>query len=513
MSDTLRVILGDQLSHSISSLRDATPGRDVILMCEVDDEATYVRHHPKKIVLVLAAMRHFAGELAKRGYTVRYVRLDDPGNTGSIAGEVARATRALAIDRIIVTRPGEHRVLESMSTWQSRLDVNVDLRDDDRFLVDLAWFDTWANKRESLRMEHFYRQVRKRLGILMDGDQPAGGRWNFDADNRRRLPPDIAPPRPPSFKPDAITRKVISLVKRRFPDHFGEIEPFGLAVTRKQALATLDDFVANRLPRFGDFQDAMKQGEPALFHSLLSTSLNIGLLEPAEVVEAAESAFRAGHASINSVEGFIRQVAGWREYVRGVYWLAMPGYRDRNALDARRHLPGLYWGGETRMNCLAQCVDETRRNAYAHHIQRLMVLGNFALLCGIDPVEVNEWYLAVYADAFEWVELPNVTGMVLFADDGFLASKPYAAGGAYINRMSDYCRACHYKVDRKNGDAACPFNYLYWSFLDRHRDKLRGNQRLAMPYRSLERMSNDKLGAIRHDSREFLTRLDAGAVV
>jgi deoxyribodipyrimidine photolyase-related protein len=280
-------------------------------------------------------------------------------------------------------------------------------------------------------------------------------------------------------------------------------------VTREQALQALQHFVSQALPRYGDYQDAMRSGEPWLFHSLLSTSLNIGLLLPAEVCEAAIAQWRAGTAPLNAVEGFVRQILGWREYVRGLYWAWMPGYAESNHLQAQRPLPAFFWTGNTSLRCLSQVIHETRRNAYAHHIQRLMITGNFALLAGLAPAEVEQWYLAVYADAFDWVELPNTHGMVLHADGGLLASKPYAASGAYISRMSDYCKGCAYNPKLKTGAKACPFNYLYWDFLLRNREKLAGNVRLAMPYRSLQNMDAAKLTQIREDSLLFLSSLDA----
>ncbi|KAA3624283.1 MAG: cryptochrome/photolyase family protein [Proteobacteria bacterium] len=506
----MRIVLGDQLANSVSALRDVDLERDVILMAEVAEEATCVKHHRKKLAFVFSAMRHFSAALADDGATVRYIRLDDSGNTGSLGGEVRRAVVDLNPVRVVATHPGEYRLLGEMKNWRRDLGIPMEIRADDRFLVSLDDFRTWADGRRTLRMENFYRETRKQLDVLMDGSEPAGGRWNFDAENRKRLPDDEHSPPPRRFCPDDISREVIDLVARNFKDHFGDLEPFDLGVTRAQALLALDDFICNRLTGFGDYQDAMRQKEPVLFHSVLSCYLNVGLLNPMEVVEAAEASWRTGRAPLNAVEGFVRQVVGWREYVRGVYWLRMPAYADRNYLDAGRALPEFYWNGETRMNCLRQCIGETKRNAYAHHIQRLMVLGNFALLVGADPTEVNEWYLVVYADAYEWVELPNVTGMILLADGGYLASKPYAAGGAYINRMSDYCRHCEYEVSRKSGESACPFNYLYWDFLDRNRDKLAANPRLAMPYRTLDRMDRAKIGSVRADTRRFLERLDAG---
>lgn len=507
---TLRLILGDQLSHNIASLKDADKARDVVMLCEVWEEATYVKHHKKKIAFLFSAMRHFAQELEKDGWRVYYTRLDDPENAGSFAAEVARVAKLVKADKVVTCFPGEYRVLQSMQGWQDKLGIAVDILPDDRFLSTPEDFAKWAEGRTTLRMEFFYREMRRRYNILMNGDEPEGGQWNYDAENRK--PPDDAGmfrSEPLFFKPDQITRDCMTLVGERFADHFGDLEPFHYAVTRQQALKALDQFIAERLPLFGDYQDAMQQGNPWMYHSLLSAYINCGLLDPLEVVAAAESAYRDGDAPLNATEGFIRQIIGWREYVRGIYWLKMPGYDDENALNATRPLPWLYWSGETRMNCLHQCVKETRENAYAHHIQRLMVLGNFALLAGLDPKDVNEWYLVVYADAYEWVELPNVSGMILFADGGYLASKPYAASGAYINKMSDYCKNCSYNVAKKEGPDACPFNYLYWDFLIRNKDKLQRNPRLAMPYRTLARMDPARVAQVVADSQRFLGTLDA----
>jgi deoxyribodipyrimidine photolyase-related protein len=341
----------------------------------------------------------------------------------------------------------------------------------------------------------------------MDGPEPAGGRWNFDHDNRKRLPAGLAPPARPRPEPDPVTREVMDLVARRFPDHFGDLEPFAWPVTRARALEALRHFVDDCLPRFGDYQDAMSRGEPFLFHALLAPALNIGLLTPEEACRAAEDAWREGRAPLNAVEGFIRQILGWREYVRGLYWLYMPDYADTNELEATRDLPAFYWTGETDMACLRACVSDTRRHAYAHHIQRLMVLGNFALLAGVAPRQIEEWFLMVYADAFEWVELPNVHGMATFADGGLMGSKPYAASGAYIDRMSDYCGGCRYDVSAKGGEGACPFNPLYWDFLMRNEERLARNPRLAMPYRTLARMSPARRAEIRADAARFLASL------
>jgi deoxyribodipyrimidine photolyase-related protein len=500
---TLRVLFGDQLTRSIASLADLSPD-DVILMVEVAEETTYVPHHRQKIALILSAMRHFAAELEVEGLRVDYVRLDDPDNTGSFSGEVARAVRRCAPDRIVVTEPGEWRVLAAMRTWSEETGVPVDIRDDDRFFYPRDRFRRWAGDRRSLRMEFFYRDMRRATGILMDGRDPVGGQWNLDAENRKALPKGVRPPNRRRFEPDATTRAVIDLVARRFPDNFGDLEPFGWAVTRADALEALAHFVADCLPRFGDYQDAMRAGDPFLFHSVLSPYINLGLLTPREVCAAAEAAFHGGAAPLNAVEGFIRQILGWREYVRGLYWLGMPDYATTNALDARRPLPAFYWTGDTDLACIANVVGDVRRTGYAHHIQRLMVTGTFALLAGLAPDEVEAWYLAVFVDAYDWVELPNVHGMILYADGGLLASKPYAASGAYIDRMSDYCRGCRYDPKVKNGADACPFNPLYWAFLIRNEKHLAGNPRLAMPYRTLAGFAPGRRAQIMREAEAFL---------
>ena len=510
---SLVLVLGDQLSPALSSLERANPASDRVLMVEVVAEATYVRHHKKKIAFVFSAMRHFAQELRQAGWTVDYVKLDDPGNTGSFGGEVARACARLAPQRLLVTEPGEWRVLEEIRAWRAALGVPVDILTDTRFFCQLSEFRTWAEGRRQLRMEHFYRDLRRRTGLLMDGEEPAGGKWNFDAANRRPAKPDLFLPRPKRFAPDGITRDVLSLVAERFAGHVGDLEPFWFAVTRRQAEAACDHFLKEALAGFGTYQDAMLSGQKFLFHSVLSAYLNAGLLDARTLCGKVEAAWRAGRAPLNAAEGFIRQILGWREYVRGIYWLKMPGYIKMNALGATRSLPDFYWTGKTRMHCLSEAVSQTLEEAYAHHIQRLMITGNFALLAGIDPHQVHEWYLTVYADAYEWVEAPNTLGMSQFADGGLLGSKPYMSGGNYINKMSDYCRACAYDVRGKTGEGACPFNALYWNFLDRHIKVLGGNPRLARPYAIWSSMPAEKRKALRASAAAFLQKLEGGETV
>ncbi len=503
----LRLVLGDQLSADVAALRDGDPARDVVLMVEVAEETTYVPHHKQKIAFVLSAMRHFAAELSDAGWTVDYVHLEDPGNTGSFTGEVERAVERHRATRVVTTEPGEWRVLSMMRNWPDRLGIAVEIAEDDRFFASRGRFRRWAEDRNAFRMEWFYREMRRETGILMDGGKPVGGDWNFDKENRKALPARLVPPRRRRFEPDATTQEVLDLVARRFPDNFGDLEPFGWAVTRKDALRALDHFVRDCLPLFGDYQDAMKTGEPFLYHSVISPYLNAGLLTAREVCAAAEAAFHAGRAPINAVEGFIRQILGWREYVRGIYWLEMPAYAETNRLGADRPLPWFYWSGETDMNCLAESIGDVRRTAYGHHIQRLMVTGLFGLLAGVRPAELEAWYLAVFVDAYDWVELPNVHGMVLFADGGLLGSKPYAASGAYIDRMSDYCAGCRFDPKIKTGPGACPFNPLYWDFLLRNEDHLAGNPRMAMPYRTLAKMTQEARATIRADAAAILDGL------
>ena len=505
-------VLGDQLSATLASLRDADRASSVVLMMEVAEETRYVRHHQAKIVLILSAMRHFAAALERAGWRVDYIRLDDPANRGSFTGEVERAVERHRPDRIRIVEPGEYRVREAIRGWEAAFGVPIELLDDDRFLCPLPDFLTWsAAQNGRLVMENFYRLMRRRTGLLMEpSGKPTGGKWNFDHDNRGG-PPAAAPPPPLGFAPDPTTREVIALVEQRFAGHFGSVASFALPVTATQARALLADFVATRLPRFGQHQDAMLEGADYLYHAGISTSLNCGLLLPGEACAAAEAAFHSGAAPLNAVEGFIRQILGWREYIRGMYWREMPALGEENYLGADRALPEFYWTGDTAMACLADAVRNTRDNAYAHHIQRLMVLGNFAMLAGIEPRQVADWFLVVYADAYEWVEHPNVLAMSQFADGGRLATKPYAASGAYIDRMSNHCKGCRFDVKQKLGPDACPFNALYWDFLARNETRLGGNPRLFNSFSTWRRMSEEARVALRAKAAETLAGLEPAA--
>ncbi|OBV12073.1 cryptochrome/photolyase family protein [Erythrobacter dokdonensis] len=508
-SPILVPVLGDQLSRNISSLDGLSPAQTRILMMEVWDEATYVKHHKQKIVLIFAAMRHFAAELRAEGWQVDYIRLDDPENTGSFTGEVVRAVERHAPSEVRVTESGEWRVARAMEEWEGRLPCPVTILPDTRFIATHADFRNFADGRKHLTMEYFYREMRRKTGLLMRRDgNPEGDQWNLDAENREPPKEGLRAPPAPKFTPDETTRAVIELVGTRFADHFGDLEPFGWPVTRDEALEAAEAFFTRRLALFGPYQDAMVHGEDDLYHSMLSTSLNIGLLDPLELCRRAEDEYRAGRAPLNSVEGFIRQIIGWREYVRGFYWHQMPDLAEANELAANRPLPEFFWTGKTDMRCLADCIRTTREDAHAHHIQRLMVLGNFCLLAGINPRDVQDWYLAVYADAYEWVELPNVSGMILYADGGNLATKPYAASGNYINKMSNYCKECSYSVSKKTGEGACPFNPLYWHFMDRHRDRLESNHRIGRIYATWDRMDDEKKSDYLESAQKFLDSLE-----
>ncbi|MDJ0275228.1 cryptochrome/photolyase family protein [Sphingomonas sp. 2R-10] len=508
MERVLIPVLGDQLSPGLSSLADADPEHTTILMMEVVEEATYVRHHPRKIAFLFAAMRHHAAALSEKGWSVDYVRLDDPDNAGSFTAEVARAVERHDPSRIVVTEAGEWRVQAMLDAWETLFGIPVSIRPDTRFLCSHDRFTQWADDRRELRMEFFYREMRRETGLLMDGDKPVGGKWNFDHDNRKPATRDLLMPRPLSFKPDDVTQEVLALVGERFGHHAGTLDGFDFAVTRKDALRQQRAFLAHALPGFGDNQDAMLTDEPYLWHAVLSPYINAGLLDPIDLCRAVEKEYATGKVPINAAEGFIRQIIGWREFVRGIYWREGPDYVTRNFLNAKRDLPGFYWTGETDMHCLSQAIGQTLSNAYAHHIQRLMVTGNFALLIGAEPQQVHRWYLEVYADAYEWVELPNTLGMSQFGDGGLLGSKPYASSGAYIDRMSDYCGHCRYDVKQRTGPDACPFNALYWDFLVRNRGKFGNNPRMAMPYRTWDKMAGDTQRELRGQAKGFLKALD-----
>lgn len=495
----LVLVLGDQLNRDSAAFDGWDASQDVVWMAEVAGEATHVWNHKARIAVFLAAMRHFRDALRDEGVRVEYRELDQRGNQGDFVGELKAAVRRLRPRKLVMVTPGEWRVRELFTAAADELELELELREDRHFYCSPAEFTKHAAGRKQLRLEFFYRELRKRHAVLMDGDQPVGGAWNYDSENRgtfgKRGPQSVPAPR--RFAPDELTKDVLKLVEKRFSDHPGQLDRFDWPVTPRDAELALQDFIQHRLPQFGDYQDAMWTGEPLLYHSRLSVALNLKLLDPRDVVAAAVDAYRRGAAPLNSVEGFVRQILGWREYVRGVYWLLMPEYLERNELDAHEPLPAFYWTGDTSMNCLRQAIGQTLETGYAHHIQRLMVTGLFSLLLGVDPVAVHAWYLAVYVDAVEWVELPNSLGMSQFADGGVMASKPYVATGKYIQRMSNYCSSCAHDPSVAVGPNACPFTTLYWDFLQRHAPRLQSNNRMSMQLRNLQRKQPDELAAIR----------------
>ena len=506
-------ILGDQLSESLASLAAIDRHDDLVFLCEVREEATYVAHHPKKIAFLFSAMRHFAAQLNALGYRVRYTRYDDAANTGSFESELRRAVQEENISEVHIVHPGEWRVLQKIITLKDELAIPLYLHEDTRFLCSTDEFHAWAKDKKQLRMEFFYRMMRQKHNLLMDDrGRPVGGDWNYDKQNRKNANHITAFPDRLTHPLDEISAEVLNLVEKEFSNHFGQLRPFNFAVTREQALYEAHYFIEYCLPFFGDYQDAMRANEASLYHAKLSFYLNAGLLLPLELCHLAEDAFKQHKAPLNAVEGFIRQISGWREYVRGIYWLFMPEYGDRNFFEASRPLPSLFWGKDTQMFCMKEVVRQTQVEAYSHHIQRLMITGNFALLAGLNPQEVCEWYLAVYADAFEWVELPNTLGMALFADGGLMASKPYAASGNYIHKMSDFCKSCAYNPRDAVGKNACPFNSLYWNFIDQHQDRLRSNPRLHYAYLNWDKMDQHKKQNILARAADVLTSLDAGSL-
>lgn len=509
----LRLILGDQMDAKSAIFDDADADGDTFLMAEVLEESTHVPSHRQRTVLFLSAMRHFAEVVRGRGFRVRYVELDDPANTQTLGGELGRAAAELEPAGVAVVLPGDHRVAADLAAAADRADLPLDILPDRHYFVSPEDYAEFLGKKSTTRMEFFYRWMRKRVGVLMDGAKPVGGEWNYDADNRGTFAKGeggLAMPPPLRFKPDAITRAVIKAVAKALPDNPGDPAAFDWPVTAENGEAALDDFIKHRLPLFGRYQDAMLNGQPWLYHSVISCALNLKLIDPRDVVARAEGAYGAGKAPLEAVEGFIRQVLGWREFIRGTYFRQGPGYRESNHLGATGKLPAFYWTGETDMACMADAIAHTLDHAYSHHIQRLMVTGNFALVAGIEPVEVDDWYLAMYIDATDQVSLPNTHGMALHADGGVVGSKPYAASGKYIQRMSDHCALCPFDPGTRTGPKACPITTFYWDFLLRHEAKFAKNPRMAMVLKNATRLADAEKDAIRATAHGYRKEFGIG---
>lgn len=506
----LIIVTGDQLDARSTVFEDFDARQDAVWMAETAEETTHVWNHKLRIALFLSAMRHFRDEQQKAGRTVHYHELSPQagGDRGSGFGEIlSRDISRLKPERLIICEPGDYRVWQIMQTTADDCGLELDIRADRHFYCSIEEFRQYAEGRKGLLLEFFYRHLRKKHDVLMDGKDPAGGQWNFDHDNResfgRSGPQSL--PKQKSFRMDDISRGVFDLVESRFADHPGELTSFSLPVTRRQATAFLKHFIQHILPDFGRWEDAMWTDEAFLYHSRLSAPLNLKLITPQECVEAAVDAWRSGKAPLNSVEGFVRQILGWREFIRGVYWLKMPEYADRNHFNHQNKLPSFFWDGQTEMNCVQQSMQHVLQHGYSHHIQRLMVLGNFAQLWGAHPYDFHEWHMAMYVDAVDWVSLPNTLGMSQFGDGGVVGTKPYCSSGNYINKMSNFCSDCRFNYKARVGEDACPFTTLYWEFMDRHYDKLKDNPRMKFPMKNLEKLRTrpDELQSIQERANEL----------
>lgn len=505
---TLRLILGDQLNCGHSWFAQPDHGVVHVLM-ELRQETDYVLHHAQKILAIFAAMRDFARQLREAGHRVRFIALDDPSNRQSLTGNLAALMQHYRATRFEWQAPDEWRLDAQLREWAAEQAFETRMVDSEHFLTARDTVAQHFRGRKQWLMEHFYRAMRQRHSVLLTAaGEPEGGQWNFDPENRKPWPG--TPPAPPDRRPVHDHRALWQMIEAAGVRSFGapQSEHFRWPLNRVEALVWLRHFIDEALPHFGDFEDAMHSVSPRLFHSQLSFALNVKMLNPREVIAAAESAYRAGRAPLAAVEGFVRQILGWREYVRGFYWAHMPGYETQNTLGHNRPLPEWFWTGQTRMRCLQHAITQSLDEAWAHHIQRLMVIGNFALLAGLDPAALHRWYLGIYIDAFEWVELPNTVGMSQFADGGRLATKPYVSSAAYIDRMSDYCTGCHYDRKAKLGERACPFNALYWDFFARHAEQLGQNPRLGLVYRQLQKMPPEQVLALREQAAAVKGRIE-----
>jgi deoxyribodipyrimidine photolyase-related protein len=509
---SLILVLGDQLDERSAAFDGFDSESDAVWMAEAQEEIVHVWSHKLRIAFFLSAMRHFRDRLAKTGIVVHYHELSpekrkDPGR--DFCSILSQNVRQLHPERLIVVEPGEYRVHTALEQCARTLGIPLEIRADRHFYCSKEEFAAYARGKRLL-LENFYRYMRRKHGILMDRTgRPTGGSWNYDKKNREPLKqPLFEQLEPKRFAPDAVTRAVLQLVAHRFAEHPGSLEHFELPVTRDDALTMLDSFITHALDRFGPFQDAMSIGQPFLFHSRLSALLNVKLLNPRECIQAALEAYKRGQAALNSVEGYVRQILGWREFVRGIYWLYMPGYADRNYFDHENPVPAFFWTGETDMRCIREAMSGVLAHGYAHHIQRLMVLGLFALLYGVHPRQFHEWHMAMYIDAIDWVSLPNALGMSQFADGGLIGTKPYCATGHYIDRMSNYCQGCRYDPKESTGERACPFTTLYYNFWERHFEQLKNIARLKFQLLNFEkkRRNPDTLDQIRRRAQDLRAR-------
>ena len=506
----LRLILGDQLNGHHSWFQCVDPKVTYVLM-EIRQETDYVRHHIQKVAGFFAAMRSFAAWLSNAGHRVRYLGLDDVKNRQTFEDNIKQIIKEETINRFEYLLPDEYRLDTALETFAASLPIPYEKRDTEHFICGRTDLKHMFQGKKRFLMESFYRNMRRKHDILIDHGHPSGGRWNFDQSNRNRYDGKVPIPSPKGF--DNNVTPIVRMIQKAGIDTIGHIHPdhFIWPVNRKQACRMLDEFVESRLPYFGTYQDAMVTKSWSLFHSRLSFALNTKMLHPMEVIHAAlkSASFDATpRAGIEQIEGFVRQILGWREFMRGIYWDRMPDYEQMNHFNHQTPLPDCYWTGNTRMACVRAAVTQSLEHAYAHHIQRLMVTGNFALLAGVNPAEVDRWYLGIYIDAVQWVEIVNTLGMSQYADGGIVATKPYISSAAYIHKMSDYCDHCHYRHAKKTGEKSCPFNSLYWEFLVRHQALLEKNPRIGMMYRTWKRMKPDHQQSLLDQARVYRAHLN-----
>ena len=506
----LNLILGDQLNINHSWFKQPQPNVLFVLM-EILPEQEYTTQHIQKIAGFFASMRRFAEQLMSKGYDVRYFKIDDSDNLQSFEGNLASLVKDYSIKSWAYQLPDEYRLDEKLESIKTKLNLPCEVSDSEHFMTDRAFLGEFFKGKKTYLMESFYRQIRKDYNILMDGNKPLTGKWNYDSTNRKKLPKNHVPKPPLEFNKD-VSEILVSIQKMNIKT-IGEVDAknFGWPTSREESLETLNYFIEELLPLFGDFQDAMTTNSWSVYHSRLSFSLNTKMLHPKEVVDAAINHWQKNKYAIDisQVEGFVRQIIGWREYMRGVYWAQMPNYATLNFFENKNPLPNWFWSGETKMNCLKQSIKQSLKYSYAHHIQRLMVTGNFALLAGLNPDEIDQWYLGIYIDAIEWVEITNTRGMSQFADGGIVGTKPYVSSAAYINKMGNYCEGCFYKKDLKVGERACPFNSLYWNFYDQHREKLQKNQRIGMMYRVWDKMKPEAKAEILTQAKYNLENINS----
>ncbi|MDZ7666255.1 MAG: cryptochrome/photolyase family protein [Desulfotignum sp.] len=506
----LRLILGDQLNSHHSWFRSVDP-KVIYLLMEIRQETDYVRHHIQKVVGFFAAMRSFAAWLSESGHRVQYLGLNDGKNRQTFEDNIKAIIKEEKITRFEYLLPDEYRLDTELATIASKLSIPSEAKDTEHFICGRNDVKRMFKGKKRFLMESFYRNMRRTHHILMDKGKPAGGRWNFDQSNRNRYDGLVPIPSPKVF--DNNVKPIVQMVKNAGIDTIGKIQPnhFIWPVNRKQACLMLDEFVRFRLPYFGTYQDAMTTESWSLFHSRLSFALNTKMLHPMEVINAALQSASNGaepRAGIEQIEGFVRQILGWREFMRGIYWHQMPEYENMNFFNHKTALPDYYWTGKTRMACMHAAITQSLEQAYAHHIQRLMVTGNFSLLAGVDPARVERWYLGIYIDAVQWVEIVNTLGMSQFADGGIVATKPYISSANYLHKMSDYCEHCYYRHASKTGERSCPFNSLYWDFLVRHQSLLEKNPRIGMMYRTWKRMKPENQQSLLHQAQVYRTHLN-----